>query len=494
MARLSDTIAARLERERGTIYGHGRRAVAMVYPSPYPIGMSSLGFQAVYKTINSLPDTVAERAFAPDADQTDATPLLTYESRRPAADFGIVAFSVAYELELGGMFTCLKAMGLPAGRERRGPADPLIVAGGPLTFSNPVPLAPFVDVIVMGEGEQVIEAVVDGAYKIADRAELLKHLAQVPGLYVPAHHGDELRPVAKAADECLPATSAIVTPEATLSDMFLVEAERGCSRACSFCVMRRSTNGGMRLADPDAILNSIPEYAKRVGLVGAAVSDHPRIYEIVDRIVAGGREVGLSSLRADRLTPEFVGALARGGYRTLTVASDGASEALRVGLMKKIRGRHLIRAAELARDAELKQLKVYMMIGVPDETDADIDELAEFCSEQASVLGPRTRLALGIAPFVAKRNTPLDGAPFVGVREADRRLERLRKSLAKDIDIRPVSSRWAWVEYQLAQGGSRAGLAAYEAWQAGGRFAHYKRAFKSITPGLNPLVQLGQPA
>jgi radical SAM superfamily enzyme YgiQ (UPF0313 family) len=236
----------------------------------------------------------------------------------------------------------------------------------------------------------------------------------------------------------------------------------------------------MRVVPVDRVLSSIPDSARRVGLVGAAVSDHPRIVQILEAIVASGREIGISSLRADRLTPEFTAALVRGGYKTLTVASDAASERMRDEMQKRIREKHLLRAAELARQSGMHQLKNYMMIGVPGETDADLDELVAFSLRQAEVAGPRIKTSLGIAPFVSKRNTPLDRTPFVGVKEAERRLQRLRKGLHPSVEVRPTSARWAWAEYQLAQGGHDAGLAALDAWRAGGSFAAWKRAFAPL--------------
>lgn len=478
-------IEGRLARETGTLRREGARAVAMVYPSPYPVGMSSLGYQTLYRRLNELPNTVAERSFLPD-DAADNDPLITYESQRPVGNFPVIALSVAYELELSGVFRCLELSGVAPERRERTPRDPFVIMGGPLTFSNPVPLAPFADVIVMGEAEGLLERLLDRIFAGGERAEVLREVRDWEGLYVPEYHHDWMPPVAKAPDHELPAYSAIITPDAALSNMFLIECERGCSRACSFCVMRRSTNGGMRLADPDRIQALIPKEATRVGLVGAAVSDHPRVVNIVRAIVESGREIGLSSLRADRLTEEFVQLLQRGGYRTLTVASDGASEELRKGLLKKIRAKHLRRAAELAGQAGMRALKVYMMVGVPDETDADLDELIAFTREQAELAGKQTKVVVGIAPFVAKRNTPLDGAPFVGIREADRRLEKLRKGLMPAVEVRSTSSRWAWAEYMLAQGGPEHGLAALQAYRQGGRFAHYKRAFKNLAPRLAP--------
>src|SRR5213078_2013918 len=215
-----------------------------------------------------------------------------------------------------------------------------------------------------------------------------------------------------------------------LSAMFLIEPERGCSRGCTYCVMRRTTNGGMRLVSPERVLSYVPAEARRVGLVGAAVTDHPRIKEVVRAIVGSGREVGISSLRADRLDGELVGLLARGGYRTLTTASDGASERLRAAIERKTKEKHLVRAAELARAHGMKGLKLYEMVGLPTETDDDIDELVRFSAELSKVIP----LALGVAPFVAKRNTPLDGVPYAGIREVEAKLERLRKGLRGKVD------------------------------------------------------------
>jgi radical SAM superfamily enzyme YgiQ (UPF0313 family) len=473
---LLETIAQRLEQEEGTLFGQGRRGVALVYPSPYSVAMSSLGYQTIYRLLNGMPDTHAERAFLPEEGMSG--PLLTYESRRPVGDFPVIAFSVSYELEIAGAFQCLASAGVPLLREQRTRHDPWVVMGGPLTFSNPSPLAPFADVVPMGEAEELLAPLLERLLGGLSREEALRAVADVPGYYVPAVHGEAMPAVAQCDNALLPACSAIITPNTALSSMFLVEVERGCSRGCTFCVMRRSTNGGMRVVPVDRVLATIPAHARKVGFVGAAVSDHPRIVNILRAMVESGREVGLSSLRADRLTPEFVELLVRGGYRTLTVASDGASERLRSDMEKRIREKHLLRAAEYAGAAGVAQLKNYMMIGVPGETDADLDELIAFTLQQAKIAGPRVRVSLGIAPFVAKRNTPLDGVPFVGIAEAERRLERLRRGLMPRVEVRPTSARWAWIEYLLAQGGPEAGLAALEAWRQGGSFAAWKRAFK----------------
>jgi radical SAM superfamily enzyme YgiQ (UPF0313 family) len=488
--------ARHLADEVGTLHKQAALAVALVYPSPYHVGMSSLGFQTIYRELHALPDVTAERAFRPEdvaLARQRREGLLTYESARPVGDFPVVAFSLAYELELAGLVDCLDLAGIPAfaaERTARPDRHPLVVVGGPLTFSNPVPAGPYADVLLLGEAEELVATLCEAVRQERDRAALLSGLARLPGFYVPAIHGERLPPIAAAHDARLPARSQILTPHTELRSMFLIEAERGCHRGCTYCVMRRSTNGGMRLVEPARVLSLVPAEARRVGLVGAAVTDHPGLPVILRALVDGGREVGISSLRADRLDEELVGLLKRGGYRTLTTASDGASERLRRSIDRKTSERHLLRAATLCRQAGLSGLKLYMMLGLPDETMEDIEELARFSLELAAVA---PRLALGIAPFVAKRNTPLDRQPFESIESLDAKLGRLRALVRGRVALRPTSPKWAWVEYRLAQGGFAAGHAAAAAARAGSRYADWRRALAEVpqpdvAPAPPPLV------
>src|SRR5262245_51506574 len=399
--------------------------------------MSSLGFQRIYRAIQETDGMMCERAFLPD----DAVPgergddPVTYESKTPLAEYPIVAVSVAYELEIAGTIDLLDKANIPALREERDERHPFLLAGGPLTFSNPVPLSPYADAIVMGEGEALVPEVIAIIAGAPSKTAALRALADVPHVFVPEHHGENLPAIAQCDDELLPAWAPIRTPHTELSNMFLIETERGCSRACTYCVMRRSTNGGMRIVPKERVLELVPEDARRVGLVGAAVSDHPKIVDIVRELAGRGSEVGLSSLRPDRLNDDFVRALKAGGYRTLTTAMDGASERLRDGLERRARVRHLERAAELARAHGMKRLKLYLMIGLPGETDDDIDE----CATLVTTLSRRIPVSLGIAPFCAKRNTPLDGAPFAGIPTVRARLDRLRRGLKGKAEVRSTS-------------------------------------------------------
>jgi len=481
-----------LASEQGTLHKTARLPVALCYPSPYHVGMSSLGFQSIYREIHAHPGATAERSFLPDdvdAFRESRTPLFTLESGTPVGEFPVLAFSVAYELELPGVLDVLTLSGLPVLASERGMDWPLVVAGGPLTFSNPEPLEPFVDVLAQGEADGLIHQLLDALAEENDRDTLLNRLASTPGFRVPGRGGMSLH-VTRADDSRLPARSQIITPRTELSSMFLVEPERGFSRGCHYCVMRRSTNGGMRTVPPERVLELVPAEARRVGLVGAAVTDHPRIVELLRTLVDSGREVGVSSLRADRLTEELVNTLKLGGARMLTVASDGASQRIRDLVDRKHSEEQLVRAARFAARAGLKRLKVYTMVGLPLEADADVDELIRFTLE----LGGHLPVALGVSPFVSKRHTPLDGAPFAGIREIDDRLDRLRRGLKGKAEVRPTSARWAWVEYMLAQCGPEAGLAAMDAWRSGGSFSAWKRAFaeRGCTPSLRARVPDGR--
>jgi radical SAM superfamily enzyme YgiQ (UPF0313 family) len=478
---LRERIRRRLADETGRIAKQAPFTVALCYPSPYRVGMSSLGYQRIYRALMEAPGLACERVFLDDECESEAArapePPVTYESTRSIGEMPVLAFSVAYELELSGLVRMLQAAGIPPLRRDRTERHPLVVAGGPLTFSNPVPLAALVDAVLVGEAEGRVVEAMRALESAPTRDAQLAALAKIPHVHVPALHA--VMPQVGAEDDAvLPAFSQIRTPHTELSNMFLIETERGCSRGCTYCVMRRSTNGGMRIVPAETILETIPRDVNRVGLVGAAVSDHPRIVDVVNALADRGCEVGLSSLRPDKLArgDDFVAALARVGYRTLTTAMDGTSERVRESLDRRARPQHLLKCAELAKKHGMDRLKLYLMIGTPGETDADVDECVAFATEISRIVP----LALGIAPFCAKRNTPLDGQPFAGIGVVDARLERLRRGLRGRVDVRATSARWAWVEYVLAQGGEAEGEAVVEAVSAGGSFRAYERAFARI--------------
>lgn len=475
-------IKQRCKDEAGSLFKQGGPRVAMLYPSPYRAGMSSLGYQWMIQVLSEAGFSV-ERVFLPDNVESwkqTGSPLISYETGTPLSHFPIIGVSLAYELELAGLIQSLQISGIPILKKDRGDQDPRIILGGPITFSNPLPTSSFVDAVLLGEAEETITPAFRAALE-PDRNEFLRQITQLQGGFVPEIHGTRLPPIAKATDNLLPARSHIITPHAELSNMFLIEGERGCHRSCTFCVMRRSTNGGMRLITPERILSFVPDEAKRVGLVGAAISDHPRLTELLEKIIESGREIGISSLRADRIArkPEISRLLRLGGYKTLTVALDAASYQLRKEISKGTLEKHVITCAEQAKEHRYKLLKIYMMIGLPNETQEDLDELIKFGLE-VSKIHP---VAFGVAPFVAKKNTPLDFTAFAGIKEVEQKIKYVQKGLRPSkgrAEIRATSAKWAWVEYMLAQGGAEMGEAVSAAMNNGGKFTHWKRALQAV--------------
>ena len=274
---------------------------------------------------------------------------------------------------------------MPPLRRERQPDHPIVIAGGPLTFSNPAPLLPFVDVLICGEGEGLIKEVLQ-RIEGEDKASLSALLSEPARVVVATERAPVLLPVAKADDVLLPAHSAIVAESTELRKMFLIEPERGCSRQCTYCVMRRSTNGGMRPVPAQAVLDAIPQGVERVGLVGAAVTDHREITDLVNALADRDLSIGISSLRAGRLKRPLLEALFRGGYRTVTVALDGASPRLRRVVRRKTEDQHIERVAREAKSVGFMKMKIYMVLGLPTEHDEDLENLAHELIELSKIL------------------------------------------------------------------------------------------------------------
>jgi len=446
------------------------------YPAPYRVGMSSLGYLTLHREVSARPDWSVERVFGdpsprPSASRAGAR-LGSLETGASVEDFHALGISVAHELDIPAVAALLQSLGLrprrSERRERRG--GPLVVVGGPLTAINPRPLAALADLVVVGEAETAIHRLCDALEEglTADHGQEL--LGEADGCWWP-QTGAPPPPPLRVDTEHLPAHSGLWSPDAELRDMFLVEVGRGCNRACAFCATSRTAAGRCRVVAADGVLARVPERATRVGLVGAAVSDHPDLSEIVDSLVESGREVGLSSIRADRLNEDLVALLARAGLRTLTLGVDGASARLRRQVHKGVTEEHLVQGAHLAAGAGLRRLKLYQLVGLPGETDEDLDELVSFTQRLSRILP----VTLAVSPFVPKPGTELADAPQAPPKEVDRRLRYIRKSLQGRVRIQPASARWAWVEALIAQGDESTGEAVLRAWERGGKFAHFKR-------------------
>ena len=468
--------------ETGTIWHRAGTEVVLCYPNTYRVAGASLGLQVVYRALNAHAELSCQRAVLPDDAFSGAhlPQIRSLEHGMSLDSFAAVLFSIAYELDVPHVPFMLQQGGVTPLSAERGDDEPPVIAGGPLTQSNVLPLGPFVDVVLLGEVEEALPALVEALIDQPRRSTLLDRLDGQPGVWIPSRHGDRVPDVLVARGHHIPALGQWRSPHAEFHDMALLESSRGCPRYCKFCVVRAPASP-MRSPELQRVLDALelPLYrdAPRIGLVGAAVSDWAPIKDAIRAIVERGKGVGVSSLRADRLDDEFVGLLAAGGYRTLTVASDAASQRLRGKMMKELRERHFVQAAELARGHGLRSMKMYVIIGLPDETEADVDELIAL-SKRLRLL---VSLTLTLSPFVPKLHTPLAEAPFEPPTSQQRKLERIRKELAKArVEVRFDAPRWAWVEYRLSQGGAESGLAAWAALQAGGRWQDWRDAFAAL--------------
>jgi len=465
-----------LEGEIGTIRCTAPRVFALGYPAPYAVAASSLGFQSVYAFMNGAAELACERFFDPGTKRARRS-LRTAESAFPVRGAAAIGFSTACETELAGIAALLEAADLEPLAAQRGEGDPAVIAGGPLTLIDPRLLGALADAVVVGEAEEALPALRSAIACARGKGDLLDRLAAgIRGVWVPSRFAAPPAP-AIAAPERLPAIATGWSSGAELKNLFLVEAARGCDRGCAFCVLagRAGAVRSFRPVPTARVLASIPAAAPGVGLVGAAVTDHPEIEELVARIVASGKRVSLSSVRADRLTPALAAHLAAGGLRSLTLAADGASERIRTAIRKGLTADDLRRAAAIASEAGVRQLKVYAMVGLPDEEDDDVAELAALLGE----LAQRLEVVAAVQAFVPKPGTKLALATMAPLPDLRRRLELLRRLSSGKYRVSPTSPRWSWVDWKVAHAAERAGRIAVEAHRAGGGFSAWKAAIEA---------------
>src|SRR5262245_53822923 len=488
---------ALLAEEHGTVIKDwgGKISVALVYPNTYAVGMSNLGFQTIYRHLNAMPDVVCERVFMPEPADLDEMhraqmPPFSLESLRPLTDFHLVGFSVTYEGDYVNVLRLLAMAGIPARASARRPHDPLVLMGGVCAFSNPEPIAPFMDFVVVGEGEELVVELI-AAYRAGyrDRAGLLAALAAIDGVYVPEHYaigyGEDGTIADVAARDGAPAVvakrrlrnvnafetvAAVKTSHAEYGHMALLEVGKGCGRGCRFC-LEGQVYRPVRHRSVAALGETIGRIAadpanRRIGLVGACVSDYPWIGELLREVESRGLELSISSLRADSLTPELVAALARGGHRTLTVAPEAGTERLRRAIRKAISDEQLLTACNLVRQAGIPNLKTYFMIGQPTETAEDVEAIADLARrmlERLRVLDPVSRpfgrLTLSISSFVPKPWTPFQWAPFDGADALSTKLDVIKRGVRRFSNIRVLheNPREAALQALLARGDRRVG-------------------------------------
>jgi radical SAM superfamily enzyme YgiQ (UPF0313 family) len=451
----------RLSREEGTIIKDwgGRVPIALIYPNAYYLGMSNLGVHAIYRLLNSYNEVVCERAFWEDGGERK--PPLSLESQRPLSDFAVLAFSVSYELDYFNVVQTLKASGIPLYAADRNEKHPLVIAGGPCITANPIPLSPFFDCLCIGEAEPIVPAIlpiITGGIR-GSRNELLKKLAALPGIYAPQYYSGKpvARQWAKDLDD-FPVASVVLTPDTELGGLYLIEVERGCNWGCRFCLTSQAFRP-MRCRSVESIIAQAEQglkYRKRIGLVGAAVSDHPRIEEILSKLGRMGAELSMSSLRMAPLSRTVLRELAKGEARTVSLAPEAGSNRLRQVIKKSISEDDVLEAMAKVADEGIRQVKLYFMIGLPWETDEDIEEIIRLTLKCKGVLDKQKigcRIAVTVSPFVPKAGTPFQWLPMTPPSILRRRLSRLKNGLMpKGIQIKGESPAWSQVQGVLSRG------------------------------------------
>ena len=510
---LSEELRRQLEREQGyCIYPAGtRERFAIVYPNSYYVGMSNLGLHIIYELLDNRNDTACERCFLPEKQslqryQRTNTPLMSLETQTPLFRFSIIGFALSFEMDYFNVLEILSLGHVKLLAKERGEQDPLVIAGGPCATFNPEPLWLFFDAFVIGEGEVILPQLLDTYYHAKrnqmPRTECLRQLAAVPGVYVPSlyeHHYEdtgvlsEIRALHGAPERVYrqwlkepdehPAHTVVIT-EDTEFNLYLIETARGCGRHCRFCMagycFRRPRNRSLEVLKRE--VEKAAPFGKRIGLMGAAISDHPEINALCAHILSKGLPMSVASFRADSVTRELVEALAESGLKTLTMAPEAGSSRMRAVINKGIEEEHIFRGVSLGTEAGIPNFRLYFMIGLPFEDESDTDAIVEMAMRVKDYMtekGAKGKLTLSINPFIPKPFTPFQWLPMADKSYVEHTLKKIRKALKgrKQLEVIAESPREAYVQGILARGDRRLGEVLMTSWQNGGSKA-FRRAMK----------------
>ena len=503
-----------MENEQGAmVFAPGsREGFALVYPNTYHVGMSNLGFQIIYQQINQRGDTACERLFLPDRKTEPEyirtnTPLMTIETQRPLYEFPLIGFALTFEMDYFNFLKILSLGKVALLAAERKESDPFVMIGGPCATFNPEPLADFVDLAIIGEGEEIIHEILDTYYQGRGRGlarrEILFELAQITGVYVPCFYQpvykeDGMLASITAADgvpnmikrrfvsdlDQYEAQTVVVTSDTEFKDLFLIEVARGCGRHCRFCMAGYCyRNPRVRsLEKLKAAITKAKEFRSKVGLMGAAISDYPAIDALCKEVLEQGMNMSVASLRADSLTDGLVQALAVSKHKTITLAPEAASMRLRRIINKSITDEHLYDAIQMAVHAGIPHIRLYIMIGLPFEEQEDIEEivtLAEKIKAYMESLGSKGKLTLSVNPFIPKPFTPFQWMSMPHISAVESKLKFILSNLRqkKNIEVLVDSPKESYIQAVFARGDRRLSAVLLEAHQRGGSKG-FKQAMK----------------
>jgi len=469
----------------------------LAFPSTYTVGITSLGYQVVWATLAQRSDVDVRRLFT---DQGDP----------PHRHCDLFGLSLSWELDGPVLLDLLEQQRIPLWAAERGDNDPIVFGGGPVLTANPEPLAPFFDAVLLGDGELLLPAFIDAlqACRTAPRPERLRQLAQVPGVYVPAlyapRYGAEGELLAvEPIEPGVPATvakqtwrgntlshSTVITPEAAWPSIHMVEVVRSCPELCRFCLASYLTLPFRTPSLDDGLIPAVEKglgATQRLGLLGASVTQHPQFGDLLQWLDGErfeGTRVSVSSVRAATVTPELGRILAKRGSKSLTIAIESGSERMREVVNKKLATDEIHAAARYAKEGGLTGLKLYGMVGLPTEVDADVEATAELLLALKKAT-PGLRLSLGVSTFVPKAHTPFQ---WQGVRpEAEKRLKLLAKRLKpKGIELRPESYGWSVIQALLSRSDRRLAPVIAAARGRHESLGGWKQAYRAVREGNAP--------
>lgn len=469
------------------------------FPNQYSVGITSLGYQVVWATLASRSDLQVSRLF------TDCQEPLPQQVE-------LFGFSLSWELDYANIFALMEAQGIPIRSAERSAEHPLVFGGGPVLTANPEPFADFFDLILLGDGEDLLANFIDAYQTVRDHDRYTQRLAlaQVPGVYVPSLYAvtyvspegpiESIQPCTTGVPERIQkqtyrgntlSSSTVVTPHAAWEQIYMVEVVRSCPEMCRFCLASYLT---LPFRTPSVIGSLLPAIERgltvtnRIGLLGASVTQHPEFDTLLDHLNQpqyDGVRLSISSVRTNTLTPKLAATLAKRDTRSITIAIESGSERLRQIINKKLENDQIFQAVANAKAGSLQGIKFYGMAGVPGEVESDLEATVSLLRDiKRSV--PGLRLTYGCSTFVPKAQTPFQ---WFGVNpQAEKRLQFLQKHLRpQGIDFRPESYNWSVIQALLSRGDRRLSALLELTRDYGDSLGSYRRAFKQLKGKLPDL-------